>query len=57
MATLRTNVIKYRYTFRVTFSDKSEKDMEVEAESIDTAIDKLPSCRVTASLLKREDIV
>ena len=53
---LRTNVIKYAYTFRVLYAGKKEELVRVEAESIDAAIEKLPQPRITASLLTREEV-
>lgn len=57
MEKLRTNVVKWKFTFEVVYrDDRPNEIITVEAESIDAAIEKLPQPRITASLLTREEV-
>ena len=57
MEKLRTNVVKWKFTFEVVYrDDRPNEIITVEAESIDVAIEKLPQPRITASLLTREEL-
>lgn len=53
---LRTNVIKNRYTFLVSFRSRKDEKITVEAESIPAARLRLPEDFFSAYLLKWEAI-
>lgn len=53
---LRTNVIKNRYTFLVSFRRRKDEKITVEAESLPAARLQLPEDFFSAYLLKWEAI-